>query len=52
MIVGFIAPVFILNNANKEDNFMLIRTAAVMALIGLYFAKDVWLKIPQMIPLS
>lgn len=52
MIVGFIAPVFILNNANKEDNFTLIRAAAFMALIGLYFAKDVWLKIPQMIPLS
>lgn len=52
MIVGFIAPVFILNNGIKEENFTLIRTAALMALIGLYFAKDVWLKIPQMIPLS
>ncbi|MDD5549152.1 MAG: polysulfide reductase NrfD [Sulfurovaceae bacterium] len=52
MIVGFVAPIFILINANKEDNFTLIRTAAFMALIGLYFAKDVWLKIPQMIPLS
>lgn len=52
MIVGFVAPVFILRNAIKEENFTLIRTAALMALIGLYFAKDVWLKIPQMIPLS
>ncbi|CUV65327.1 putative Polysulphide reductase NrfD [Sulfurovum sp. enrichment culture clone C5] len=52
MIVGFIAPIFILKNGIKEENFTLIRTAALMALIGLYFAKDVWLKIPQMIPLS
>lgn len=52
MIVGFVIPFFLAINAIKEDNYSLLRTAAIFALIGLYCAKDVWLKIPQMLPLS
>ncbi|HHD80686.1 MAG TPA: polysulfide reductase, partial [Campylobacterales bacterium] len=36
----------------KEENRTLIKFAALTALIGLYLAKDVWLKIPQMLSLS
>ncbi|MCB4748161.1 MAG: polysulfide reductase NrfD [Sulfurovum sp.] len=52
MVLGFIVP-FLLSVSNmKSDNKTLLRFSAVLALIGLYMAKDVWLKIPQMLPLS
>jgi len=52
MIVGFIIP-FVIGFLNlKNVNLTLLKAGAVMALIGLFFAKDVWLKIPQMLPLS
>ncbi len=52
MILGFVAPFFLSISAIKEDNKTLFRFAAILALVGLYLAKDVWLKIPQMLPLS
>ena len=52
MVLGFIAPFFLGISAIKSDNKTLLRFAAILALIGLYLAKDVWLKIPQMLPLS
>jgi hypothetical protein len=52
MILGFVAPFFLAISTIKEDNKTLLRFAAVLALVGLYLAKDVWLKIPQMLPLS
>jgi formate-dependent nitrite reductase membrane component NrfD len=52
MIMGFVAPFFLALSARKDDNKTLLRFAALLALIGLYLAKDVWLKIPQMLPLS
>jgi len=52
MAMGFIAPFFLGLSARKDDNKTLLRFAAILALVGLYLAKDVWLKIPQMLPLS
>jgi len=52
MVLGFIIPFFLAIKNMKEDNKTLLRFAAIMALIGLYMAKDVWLKIPQMLNLS
>jgi len=52
MAMGFIVPFFLAVSAMKSDNKTLLRFAAILALIGLYLAKDVWLKIPQMLPLS
>jgi len=52
MFLGYIIPFFIAINYIKEENRTLIRFASVTAIIGLYLAKDVWLKIPQMLPLS
>jgi len=52
MILGFVAPFFLAISNIKNDNKTLLRFAAVLALVGLYLAKDVWLKIPQMLPLS
>jgi Ni/Fe-hydrogenase subunit HybB-like protein len=52
MSLGFIAPFFLATSAMKSDNKTLLRFAAILALIGLYLAKDVWLKIPQLLPLS
>ncbi|MDQ1325789.1 MAG: hypothetical protein QG564_913 [Campylobacterota bacterium] len=52
MVLGFIIPFFLAASTIKSDNKTLLRFAAILALAGLYFAKDVWLKIPQMLPLS
>jgi Ni/Fe-hydrogenase subunit HybB-like protein len=52
MSLGFIAPFFLAISAMKDDNKTLLRIAALLALIGLALAKDVWLKIPQLLPLS
>jgi polysulfide reductase chain C len=52
MSLGFIAPFFLATSAMKSDNKTLLRFAALLALIGLALAKDVWLKIPQLLPLS
>ncbi len=52
MALGFIAPFFLAVSNMKSDNKTLLRFAAILALVGLYMAKDVWLKIPQMLPLS
>jgi len=52
MALGFIAPFFLATSTMKNDNVTLLRFAAILALVGLYLAKDVWLKIPQMLPLS
>ena len=52
MALGFVAPFFLGLSARKDDNKTLLRFAAILALVGLYLAKDVWLKIPQMLPLS
>jgi len=52
MALGYIIPFFIAISNLKEENRTLIRFGALLALIGLYLAKDVWLKIPQMLPLS
>ncbi len=52
MVLGFVIPFFLAVSNMKSDNKTLLRFAALLALIGLYMAKDVWLKIPQMLPLS
>ncbi len=52
MVLGFVIPFFFAVSNMKSDNKTLLRFAALLALIGLYMAKDVWLKIPQMLPLS
>ncbi len=52
MSIGFIIPFFLSTSTMKSDNKTLLRFAAILALVGLYLAKDVWLKIPQMLPLS
>jgi len=52
MVLGFIIPFFIAIGNMKSDNKTLLRFGAILALVGLYMAKDVWLKIPQMLNLS
>jgi formate-dependent nitrite reductase membrane component NrfD len=52
MALGFMIPFFLAVSNMKSDNKTLLRFAAILALVGLYMAKDVWLKIPQMLPLS
>ncbi|NOR56724.1 MAG: polysulfide reductase [Sulfurovum sp.] len=52
MTLGFIIPFFIAVGNMKSDNKTLLRFAAILALVGLFLVKDVWLKIPQMLPLS
>jgi len=52
MLLGFVAPFFLAVSAMKSDNKTILRFASILALLGLYLAKDVWLKIPQLLPLS
>jgi len=52
MFLGFIIPFFLAVSNMKSENKTLLRFAAILALVGLYLVKDVWLKIPQMLPLS
>ena len=52
MVLGFIIPFFIALGNMKNENKTLLRFAAILALVGLYMAKDVWLKIPQLLSLS
>ena len=52
MTLGFIIPFFLGMSYMKSENITLLRFAALSALVGLFFVKDVWLKIPQMLPLS
>ncbi len=52
MMLGFIIPFFIAMSSIKSENKTLLRFAAILSLVGLYMAKDVWLKIPQLLPLS
>ena len=50
--IGFIIPFFLGMSYMKSENMTLLRFAALSALVGLFFVKDVWLKIPQLLPLS
>jgi Ni/Fe-hydrogenase subunit HybB-like protein len=52
MILGYIIPFLIAKGSMTNYSPTLMRFAAITTLIGLYMAKDVWLKIPQMLPLS
>ena len=52
LTLGFIIPFFIAVGNMKSDNKTLLKFAALLALVGLFLVKDVWLKIPQMLPLS
>ncbi len=52
MFLGYIIPFFIALGSLKKENRTLMKFAAVTTFIGLYLAKDVWLKIPQLLPLS
>ncbi|NEW59753.1 polysulfide reductase [Sulfurovum sp. bin170] len=52
MVLGYIIPFVIAKGSMRDYNPTLMRLAAITTLIGLYMAKDVWLKIPQLLPLS
>ncbi|SFV71396.1 Fe-S-cluster-containing hydrogenase components 1 [hydrothermal vent metagenome] len=52
MTLGFIIPFFIAMGNMKSDNKTLLNLAALLALVGLFLVKDVWLKIPQLLALS
>lgn len=52
MFLGYILPFFIAVGSMKKENRTLMKFAAITTMIGLYLAKDVWLKIPQLLPLS
>ena len=51
-VVGYILPFFIAIGAVKSGNGSVLKLAAILALIGLFIAKHVWLIIPQILPLS
>ena len=50
--IGYILPFFIALGAVKSGNGALLKFAAILALIGLFIAKHVWLIIPQLLSLS
>jgi len=52
MVLAFIIPFLIGMSYLKSENSTLLKFAALSTLIGLFIVKDVWLKIPQLLPLS
>jgi hypothetical protein len=52
MVLGYIIPFVIAKGSMSNYNNTLMRFTAIITLIGLYLAKDVWLKIPQLLSLS
>ena len=51
LIVGVLVAIFAFM-ATRNGNGMLLKLAAVLAIVGLYMAKHVWLIIPQLLSLS
>ena len=51
-VIGYILPFFIAIGAIRNGNGATLKLAAILALIGLFIAKHVWLIIPQLLPLS
>ena len=51
-IIGFVLPAVFALLATRHGSSALLKTAAVLAIIGLYMAKHVWLVIPQLLSLS
>lgn len=51
-IIGFMIPFVVALKATRNSSAGLLKLAAILAIIGLYLAKHVWLIIPQLLPLS
>ncbi|RUM67384.1 MAG: polysulfide reductase [Sulfurospirillum sp.] len=51
-VVGYILPFFIALGAIRNGDGALLKLAAILALVGLFIAKHVWLIIPQLLALS
>lgn len=51
-IIGFIIPAILAYKSIKDGSLGSLKIAAILAIIGLYMAKHVWLIIPQLLPLS
>lgn len=51
-LIGFVAPFVLAFMATRNSSGGLLKLAAILAIIGLYMAKHVWLIIPQLLPLS
>ena len=49
---AYIVPMVLVLLSVINKSTSLLKVAAVSALVGLYVAKDVWLKIPQLLPMS
>lgn len=52
MTFAFIVPAILVFISLKNRTNTFLYLASIIALVGLYMAKDVWLKIPQLLPLS
>ncbi|WP_353662227.1 NrfD/PsrC family molybdoenzyme membrane anchor subunit [Hydrogenimonas sp. SS33] len=50
--LGYILPILLVIFGLKEKNNSLLALASVLALVGLWIAKHVWLVIPQLLNLS
>ena len=49
---AYIVPMVLVLLSIINKSTSLLKVASVSALIGLWVAKDVWLKIPQLLPMS
>jgi len=50
--MAYILPMVFVFISLKTDSSELLRLAGILAIVGLYMAKHVWLIIPQLLPLS
>ena len=51
-VIGFILPAILAFMATRNGSGALLKLASILAIIGLYMAKHVWLIIPQLLSLS
>ena len=49
---AYIVPMVLVLLSLTNKSTSLLKLASVSALVGLWIAKDVWLKIPQLLPMS
>ena len=50
--MAFLAPMVLVCLSLKNQSYYLLKIAAVLALVGLWVTKHVWLVIPQLLPMS
>ncbi|WP_455757755.1 NrfD/PsrC family molybdoenzyme membrane anchor subunit [Sulfurimonas sp.] len=50
--IAYLLPMLLIVLSRVSKSESILKLAAILALVGLYLVKDVWLNIPQLLPMS